>query len=73
MNFLVFWHFAFIISKKICLHLFELIKDEAALKVRYFTRCKFVKAIYIRSLYVQEWIPITGYARTPKAQIYPHA
>jgi hypothetical protein len=35
MNFLVFWPFAFIISKKIRLHLFELIKDEAALKVRY--------------------------------------
>jgi hypothetical protein len=35
MNFLVFRPFAFIISKKICLHLFELIKDEVALKVRY--------------------------------------
>jgi hypothetical protein len=35
MNFLVFCPFAFIISKNIRLHLFELIKDEAALKVRY--------------------------------------
>jgi hypothetical protein len=35
MNFLVFWPFAFIISKKIRLHLFELIKDEAALKLQY--------------------------------------
>jgi hypothetical protein len=35
MNFLVFWPFAFIISKKIRICLFELIKNEAALKVRY--------------------------------------
>jgi hypothetical protein len=35
MNFLVFCPFAFIISKKNCLHLVELIKNEAALKVRY--------------------------------------
>jgi hypothetical protein len=33
MNFLVFRPFAVIISKKIRLHLFELIKDETALKV----------------------------------------
>jgi hypothetical protein len=35
MNFLVFRPYAFIISKKICLHPFELIKVEAALKVWY--------------------------------------
>jgi hypothetical protein len=35
MNFLVFRPFAFIISKKNRLHLFELIKDKATLKVRY--------------------------------------
>jgi hypothetical protein len=35
MNFLVFWPFAFIISKKIHLHLFELIKDKTALKIWY--------------------------------------
>jgi hypothetical protein len=35
MNFLIFWPFTFIISKKFRLHLFELIKDEATLKVRY--------------------------------------
>jgi hypothetical protein len=34
MNFLVFWPFAFIISKKIRLHLFEFSKDEVALNVR---------------------------------------
>jgi hypothetical protein len=33
MNFLAFRPYAFIISKKICLLLFELIKDEGALKV----------------------------------------
>jgi hypothetical protein len=37
MNFLIFRPFAFIISKKIRLHLFELIKDEAALKEQYTT------------------------------------
>jgi hypothetical protein len=37
MNFLGFRLFAFIISKKILLHLFELIKDEAILKVRYYS------------------------------------
>jgi hypothetical protein len=35
MNFLGFRPNAFIISKKICLHFFELIKDEVALKVWY--------------------------------------
>jgi hypothetical protein len=35
MNFLGFWPNAFIISKKIRLPLFELIKDEVVLKVRY--------------------------------------
>jgi hypothetical protein len=35
MNFLDYRPFAFIISKKNCLYLFELFKDEAALKVRY--------------------------------------
>jgi hypothetical protein len=35
MNFLDFRPYAFIISKKNCLPLFELIKEEAALKVRY--------------------------------------
>jgi hypothetical protein len=35
MNFLVFWPYAFIISKNIRLPLFELIKDKAAFKVRY--------------------------------------
>jgi hypothetical protein len=37
MNFLGFRPNAFIISKKNRLHFFELIKDEAALKVRYAT------------------------------------
>jgi hypothetical protein len=35
MNFLGFHPNAFIISKKVCLPLFELIKDEATLKVWY--------------------------------------
>jgi hypothetical protein len=35
MNFLGFWPNAFIISKKNCLYLLELIKDKAALKIRY--------------------------------------
>ena len=34
LNFLDFWPYAFIISKKNCLLLFELIKDEATLKVQ---------------------------------------
>jgi hypothetical protein len=32
MNFLVFWHYALIISKKIHLPLFELIKDKSCPK-----------------------------------------
>jgi hypothetical protein len=46
MNFLDFWSYAFIISKKISLPLFELIKDKAAMKVWYVCKSSYPQEVW---------------------------